>query len=257
MERIASTAVVLEGQIAIVTGAARGIGLAIARRLAREGAGILVFDRDAEGAAQAAHELRVEGANATPQAVDVTVEEAVRGAVDGALSVHGRIDVLVNNAGIYPHTPFEELTFPEWRRVLATNLDSVFLCSHAVFPAMKARGYGRIVNISSAAFHVGEAGLTHYVASKGGVIGFTRALALAGGPHGIIVNAVTPGFIETPGVLDDPDELAIFDRIVAEQGVPRRGLPEDVAECVAYLASPAASFISGQTVNVDGAHRFI
>ncbi len=99
--------------------------------------------------------------------------------------------------------------------------------------------------------------MTHYVASKGGVIGFTRALALAGGPHGITVNAVTPGFIETPGVLDDPDELALFDQIVAEQGVPRRGLPEDVAECVAYLASPAASFISGQTVNVDGAHRFI
>jgi NAD(P)-dependent dehydrogenase (short-subunit alcohol dehydrogenase family) len=247
----------LDGQIAIVTGAARGIGLAIAHRLAREGTGIVLFDRDAEGAARAAQELReAGGAEAMPQAVDVTVEEAVRAAVDGVTAVHGRIDVLVNNAGIYPHTPFEELTFPEWRRVLATNLDAVFLCSHAVFPAMKARGYGRIVNISSAAFLVGDAGLAHYVASKAGVIGFTRALALAGGEHGITVNAVTPGFIETPGVLDDPDELALFDRIVAEQAVPRRGLPLDVAECVAYLVSPAASFISGQTVNVDGGHRF-
>jgi NAD(P)-dependent dehydrogenase (short-subunit alcohol dehydrogenase family) len=247
----------LDGQIAIVTGAARGLGLAIARRLASEGAGIVLFDRDAEGATRAAEALRDEGADAVPQAVDVTVEEAVRAAVDGVVSVHGRIDVLVNNAGIYPHTPFDELTFAEWRRVLATNLDSVFLCSHAAFPAMRARGYGRIVNISSAAFHVGEAGMTHYVASKGGVIGFTRALALAGGPHGITVNAVTPGFIETPGVLDDPAEVELFERIVAEQGVPRRGQPEDVAECVAYLAGPAASFISGQTVNVDGAHRFI
>ena len=242
---------VLEGQIAIVTGAARGIGLAIARRLAREGAGVVVFDRDAEGAVRAAHELCSEGANATPQAVDVTVEEAVRGAVDGVVSVHGRVDVLVNNAGIYPHTPFEELTFPEWRRVLATNLDSVFLCSHAVFPTMKARGYGRIVNISSAAFHVGEAGLTHYVASKGGVIGFTRALALAGGCHGITVNAVTPGFIETDmtaaHVQGDAREA-----LVKQIPLGRIGKPEDVAEAVRFLVSEAASYVTGQVVRVNG-----
>jgi NAD(P)-dependent dehydrogenase (short-subunit alcohol dehydrogenase family) len=247
----------LDEQVAIVTGAGRGIGLAIARRLGADGATVVVVDRDAEAASTGATSLREAGARALPYAVDVTVEEAVRAAVDAVVATHGRVDVLVNNAGIYPHTPFEELTFTEWRRVLATNLDAVFLCSHAVFPAMKAHGYGRIVNIASAAFMVGEGGLTHYVASKGGVIGFTRALALAGGPHGITVNAVTPGFIETPGVLDDPDELALFDRIVSEQAVARRGLPEDVAECVAYLASPAASFISGQTVNVDGGHRFL
>jgi NAD(P)-dependent dehydrogenase (short-subunit alcohol dehydrogenase family) len=246
----------LDGQIAIVTGAARGIGLAIARRLAREGAGIVLLDRDSDALRQATEQLRNESPDVSPIAVDVTVEEAVRAAVDGIVSTRTRVDVLVNNAGIYPHTPFEELTFAEWRRVLATNLDSVFLCSHAVFPAMKARGYGRIVNISSAGFLVGEAGMTHYIASKGGVIGFTRALALAGGPHGITVNAITPGFIETPGVLEDPDELAAIDRFVAEQTVKRRGLPEDIAECVAYLVSPAASFITGQTVNVDGGHRF-
>ena len=246
----------LEGQIAIVTGAARGIGLAIARRLGREGAGVVLLDRDEEALGRAATELREESPDVSPIAVDVTVEEAVRAAVDGVASTRGRIDVLVNNAGIYPHTPFEELTFAEWRRVLATNLDSVFLCSHAVFPAMKSRGYGRIVNISSAGFLVGEAGMTHYIASKGGVIGFTRALALAGGPHGITVNAITPGFIETPGVLEDPDELAAIDQFVEEQTVKRRGVPEDIAECIAYLVSPAASFITGQTVNVDGGHRF-
>ena len=246
----------LDDQIAIVTGAARGIGLAIARRLARDGAGVVLLDRDADALSRATEELRNESPDVSPIAVDVTVEEAVRAAVDGIVSTRGRVDVLVNNAGIYPHTPFEELTFAEWRRVLATNLDSVFLCSHAVFPAMKARGYGRIVNISSAGFHVGEPEMTHYIASKGGVIGFTRALALAGGPHGITVNAITPGFIETPGVLEDPDELAAIDQFVAEQTVKRRGVPEDIAECVSYLVSPAASFITGQTVNVDGGHRF-
>jgi 3-oxoacyl-[acyl-carrier protein] reductase len=246
----------LKGQIAIVTGAARGIGLAIASRLARDGAGVALLDRDAEEVATSASALRAAGLDASPYAADVTVEEAVRAAVNSVVSTRERLDILVNNAGIYPHAPFEELTLAEWRRVLATNLDSVFLCSQAVFPAMKARAYGRIVNISSAGFHVGEPEMTHYIASKAGVIGFTRALALAGGPHGITVNAITPGFIETPGVLGDPAELEAIDRFVAEQAVKRRGLPEDIAECVTYLTSPAASFITGQTVNVDGGHRF-
>lgn len=230
---------VLTEQVAVVTGGSRGIGRGIAERLEGDGALVEVLDL----------------AGSPP--VDVSDETAVRTAIREILARHGRVDILVNNAGIYPYTPFEELDFAEWRRVLATNLDSVYLCSHAVFPAMKERRYGRIVNVSSAAILVGVDGLTHYSASKAGVIGFTRALARGGGSHGITVNAITPGFVETPGVLSNPDDAAMFDVILAEQSVPRRGQPEDVAECVTYLVSPAASFITGQTVNVDGGHRFL
>jgi 3-oxoacyl-[acyl-carrier protein] reductase len=228
----------LDGQVAIVTGGARGIGHGIAGRLAADGALVEVLDV----------------AGSPP--VDVTDERAVRAAVGGIRDRHGRIDILVNNAGIFPHLPFEKLSFEEWRRVLALNLDAVFLCTHAVYPALEERGYGRIVNISSAAVHVGPPGMAHYLASKAGMIGLTRSLAAEAGAHGITVNAITPGFIETPGVLADPAEVELFDVIVAEQAVPRRGLPADIAECVAYLVSPAAGFITGQTINVDGGHRF-
>jgi 3-oxoacyl-[acyl-carrier protein] reductase len=230
--------VILEGQVAIVTGGSRGIGQAVAERLAQDGAVVEILDL------------------AGSPSVDVTDEAAVGAALARALDAHGRIDVLVNNAGVYPHLPFAEMTFADWRRVLATNLDSAFLVTHAVYPAMVERGYGRIVNVSSAAVHVGPPGMEHYLASKAGLIGFTRSLAAEAGLHGITVNAITPGFIETPGVMEDPAEVELFDLIVAEQAVRRRGQPEDIAACVAYLTRPEASFITGQTINVDGGHRF-
>ena len=245
----------LAGQTALVTGAAQGLGYAAAARLAAEGARVALLDRDGERLGAAADALGAQCLTVLPHTVDLTDEEGVRAAVAAVLFAEGRIDVLVNNVGIYPHSPFEELTYAEWRHVFAVNLDSVFLCTHAVYPAMRERGYGRIVNVSSSTFFIGYPGLAAYIASKGGIIGFTRALASEAGPHGITVNAVTPGLIATEGVLGG-EEAGLFDEIVPQQALPRRGEPDDIAECIAYLASPAAGFITGQTINVDGGHRF-
>jgi NAD(P)-dependent dehydrogenase (short-subunit alcohol dehydrogenase family) len=218
----------------VVTGGASGIGAAIANGLEDDGAAVEIFDLE--------------------NGVDVTAEQSVLNACKQVVSRHGRIDVLVNNAGIYPHIPFEEMTFAQWRHVLATNLDGVFLCSHAVYPVMRSRGYGRIVNISSATFFIGYPGLSAYVASKGGIIGFTRALAREAGPHQITVNAVTPGLIATERAL--AEEAGVFDEIVPEQAIQRPGSPQDIADCVRYLVRPESSWITGQTFNVDGGHRF-
>jgi len=238
-----------------VTGAAQGLGYAAAARLAADGASVALLDRDGQRLGAAADALSAQGLTVLPHTVDLTDEEGIGAAVAAVLSTEGRIDVLVNNVGIYPHRPFEELTYAAWRHVFAVNLDSVFLCTHAVYPAMRERGYGRIVNVSSSTFFIGYPGLAAYIASKGGIIGFTRALASEAGPHGITVNAVTPGLIATEGVLGG-EEAGLFDEIVPQQALPRRGEPEDIAECIAYLASPAAGFITGQTINVDGGHRF-
>ena len=224
----------LDGQVAVVTGGASGIGAAVAQGLAQDGATVEIFDLE--------------------NGVDVTDEQSVRRACDAVVGRHGRVDVLVNNAGIYPHISFDEITFAQWRHVLATNLDGVFLCSHAVYPVMRSRRYGRIVNISSATFFIGYAGLSAYVASKGGIIGFTRALASEAGPHDITVNAVTPGLIATEKAL--AEEAEVFDEIVPQQAVGRPGRPDDISDCVRFLVRPESSWITGQTFNVDGGHRY-
>src|SRR5438445_11662539 len=240
----------LAGQIAVITGGAQGIGFATAWRLAADGAHVVLFDRAGEAAEKAAAALTAEGADATAREVDVTDEHSVGNGVQWALSTSGRIDVLVNNAGIYPHTPFEELTLSEWRRVLSVNLDGTFLCAHAVYPHMKERGSGRIINVSSATFFIGYPEMTAYIASKAGIVGFTRALASEAGAHGITVNCVTPGLIETEGTQVEDPTGELFDEIVGGQAIGRRGQPEDIAEVIAYLVSPAAGCIPGQTANV-------
>jgi NAD(P)-dependent dehydrogenase (short-subunit alcohol dehydrogenase family) len=253
----------LRDQLAVVTGGARGLGFAIASRLLDEGASVALFDRDRDAVGQAREALVAshgldasDGQIVDGYVADVADEAAVRAAVESLLRRRGRIDILVNNAGIFPHTPFEKLVFDEWRRVLAINLDGAFLCTHAVYPAMVERGYGRIVNISSATFFIGYPEMTPYISSKGGIVGFTRALAGEAGAHGITVNCITPGLIETEGSLEEDPTGELFEEIVGGQAIKRRGLPEDIAECVAYLVSPGAGFITGQTINVDGGHRY-
>jgi NAD(P)-dependent dehydrogenase (short-subunit alcohol dehydrogenase family) len=246
----------LDGQVALVTGAARGIGFAVAQRLAAGGASVAMLDRDLAAVEEAGRRLKADGHHVGWRAADVSNAAEGRAAVDAFVQAQGRIDILVNNAGIFPHTPFDDLTFDEWRRVMSTNLDGTFLMTKAVYPYMRERGYGRIVNVSSATFFIGYPEMVAYIASKGGIVGFTRALAVEAGANGITVNCVTPGLIETEGSAEEDPTGELFDEIVGGQAVKRRGSPEDIAAAVAYLVSPPASFITGQTINVDGGHRY-
>jgi len=239
---------VLSDQVAVVTGAARGIGLAIALRLAAMGARVAVVDVDGPGADAAAARLATPGARGF--VADVADEGDVQRAFGQIFEEYGRADILVNNAGIYPHVPFAEMTLSHWQHVVRVNLDSVYLCCDAVLPAMQSQRYGRIVSISSGAWLIGVPTLAPYVAAKAGVVALTRALSRMYGPQGITVNAIYPGLIETENSLAQAPEA--FDEIVAAQDVRRRGQPEDIASCVAYLVRPDSEFLTGQTINVDG-----
>lgn len=246
----------LSGQTGIVTGAARGIGLSVSRRLAAAGMRTVMADLDADLVAQAAGALAADGLEVEHTALDVTVPEDVERVVADVRHRHGEIQVLVNNAGVYPYVPFRDLDLARWRRMMQTNADSAFICARAVFDSMSEQGYGRIVNFASSVFFNGVGGPA-YVASKAANIGFTRGLALELGPYGITVNAVAPGLIDTEGLRDLGDRAAeLFDATVPGQIVRRRGAPEDIAEAVAYLVDPAASFVTGQLINVDGGARF-
>jgi pyridoxal 4-dehydrogenase len=234
----------LEGRVAIVTGAAQGIGKAIADKLAEEGATVVVADLNGEGAERAAP------AGGEGMLVDTSSEDDVRRMVDGVVSRHGKLDVLVNNAAIVPFTPWDEVDFAEWRRIMAVNLDGVFLCCHYGHKPMREAGYGRIVNISTNAMLAGTPNLSHYVASKGGVLAFTRALAREIGKYGITVNTVAPGLTETEGTLASPHKEA-FEFVQMLQCIPRRGVASDIAPAVAFLASEEAGWITGQLLVAD------
>ena len=238
----------LEGRVAIVTGAGQGIGRAIAGKLRAEGASVVVADKNAETAEKTAAEI-----GGTAHVTDVSDPDQVSALVAAAASQFGTIDILVNDAAIVPFVPWEELDFAEWRRVMAVNIDGVFLMCKAVYPHMKRAGYGRIVNICSNVVTAGTPNMAHYVSSKGAVFAFTRSLATEVGAHGITVNAVAPGLTASEGVLASPHAEA-FDFVVSLQSIPRRGVPADIAPAVAFLASEEAHWITGQMLTADGGH---
>lgn len=238
------------GRTAIVTGSAQGIGAAIAAQLAAAGATVVVADINAEGGAAMADKL---GDPSFAHPVDVGDPESVATLHAGVLSRTGRIDILVNDAAIVPFTAWDEVDFAEWRRIMRVNLDGVFLMSRASSDAMRERGYGRMVNIASNTYFAGTPNMAAYVAAKGGVIGFTRALATELGSHGITVNAVSPGLTASEGVMASPHAEA-FDFVGTLQALKRRAVPDDIAPAVVFLASEEAGWITGSTVNVDGGH---
>jgi 2-hydroxycyclohexanecarboxyl-CoA dehydrogenase len=241
----------LAGKNAIVTGAASGIGLAAARRLAKEGASVAIWDVNEAGAQAAAAELNQAGHRAIASRVDVSKRADVDAAVAAARAKLGPVTILVNNAGISDFRPFMEMTEEMWDRIMSINLKSVLLCTQAVLPDMLAASWGRVVNVSSSSAQTGSSRMVAYAASKGGVIGFTKALAQELAAKGITVNNVPPGFIDTP-MMRAADLPHSVEQIAAASPMKRPGRPEDMAAAIAFLASDDASYITGHTLSVNG-----
>ena len=239
----------LDGRVAIVTGAARGIGRGIAEAFSREGAVVVVADRDAGGGAAVAGAL---GAPAVAIGVDVADEASVAALVARVLELHGRVDVLVNNAGIASSSDVAEMSLATWAETIAVDLTGVFLCSRAVLPGMIERGSGRIVNVGSQLGLRGAPALAHYCAAKGGVHAFTKALAREVAGQGITVNAIAPGPIDTEILQSvDPETMA---GILAEIPLGRLGRVEEIAPTAVLLASDEGAYFTGSVLNVSGGH---
>jgi 3-oxoacyl-[acyl-carrier protein] reductase len=245
----------LNNKVAIVTGGGVGIGRAYSLSLAKEGAKVVVADIQEEEAMKVADEIKGARGDALAVPVDVTSVEKTQAMAQASLHRYGRIDVLVNNAGLYTaikKKPFTEITGEEWDKVMTVNLKGLFFCIQAVYPAMKKQGKGKIINISSGTALGGTPFFVHYVTSKAGVIGFTRALARELGPDNIAVNAITPGL-----TISGPQQEG---RLTPEQLQDRRKkrcfqrdqLPQDLVGTVIFLSSEDSDFITGQTINVDG-----
>jgi 2-hydroxycyclohexanecarboxyl-CoA dehydrogenase len=242
-------------RVAIVTGAGTGIGTAIARRLAREHA-VVLMGRRREPLEALAQELQAAGGQALVVAGDVGVPDDAQRCVDEALAAFGTLDVLVNNAGTDNFGFFVYVTQEQWQQVLDINLGGVMNCTHAALPGMQERGYGRIVNISSEAGRVGSKGSAAYSAAKAGVIGFTKAIARESARYGVTANAIAPGPIETPLLMGAKEFGEIGEKVIetmrASTQMGRLGQPEEVAAAVAFLASDDASYVTGETLGVSG-----
>jgi 3-oxoacyl-[acyl-carrier protein] reductase len=247
------------GRVAVVTGGAQGIGAATARRLAADGAAVAVVDLTEERARAVADEITAGGGSATAFGCDVTDERAVRETTERVVSAYGRLDILVNNAGITRDNLLFKMPPDDWNAVLTTNLTSMFLCCRAAQQHMVAAKYGRIVNLSSRSA-LGNRGQVNYAAAKAGVQGLTATLAIELGPFNINVNAVAPGYVATAMTAATAERVGArpedHQKFVAEQTPLRRvGQPEEIAAVIAFLASDDASYVSGQTLYVNGGAR--
>jgi NAD(P)-dependent dehydrogenase (short-subunit alcohol dehydrogenase family) len=241
--------------VAIVTGGASGIGFAISDRLAADDHAVAIFDLDGAAAGAAASSITAAGGRAIGLTVDVTSRAQIDAGVEAVRAELGRPTVLVNSAGMDGFDPFLKITAEKWNKILAVNLTGTFDCCQAVVPSMIEEGWGRIVNISSSSAQSGQPIMTHYVASKAGVIGFTKALALELGPQGITVNTIPPGFIDTPMLRKSEAKGLLGQGVEHHEGntpVRRVGRPEDIAAACAFLVREEASYITGQVIGVNG-----
>ena len=245
-----------KGKIAVITGAAAGIGQAYAKRLAQEGCDIVAADLSA--ATETGKLVEAEGRKFLSCICDVSSQDSVQKLAEEVERTFGRCDILVNNAGIYPRKKFLEMTYADWRQVMGINLDAAFFTCRAFVPGMKERGWGRIVNMSSSTFATVVPDYTHYISSKGGVVGFTRALATEMGPFGITVNAIAPSLTRSPGTLSQTPRAgansmdAEFEALAQRQSIKRPEVPDDLVGALAFLTSDDAAFITAQTLYVDG-----
>lgn len=245
----------LRGRVVVVTGGGKGIGKVYSQQFAQAGAKVVAADLDEPAAAAVASEIAERGEQAISIGVDISDPSSCEAMTKAALDRYGSIDVLINNAAMMStlaRRSWMEIPPEEWDSVMAVNLRGMFLCCKAVFPTMQARGYGKIVNISSSRIWEGSPNRLHYTTSKAGVIGFTRALSREVGPFGVTVNAVTPGFTLSETQIRSSDDSYLKQRSYAEQAIPRPQAPDDLVGAVMFLASAASDFMTGQTVNVDG-----
>ena len=245
----------LDGEVAIVTGGGRGLGKVFCSRMAEEGAKVVVADILDKEAQQTAEEIRAKGGSATALKVNVTSEEDTLRMAEETVKQFNRVDILVNSAAMYygiTRRPFNEVPIAEWDKLMAVNLKGLFLCCRAVFPQMKKQGKGKVINISSEVFFTGSRNFIHYVTSKGGVIGFTRALASEVGQYGICVNSVAPGFTDTESSRTIGD---VTKYNVSPTPLGRLEQPEDLVGVIIFLASDESAFITGQTLMVNGGRQ--